>query len=87
MHTQTVRNMVANEGGRGNLAGFEVSCTCGYKEGTTMQSSVQMMVFGHNQYHQKYDAEKAKKASRAKAVATRKRNNDPFGFKKAGILK
>ncbi len=71
MHTQTVRNMPANENGRGNLAGFEVTCSCGYREGTTMASNIQFMLRGHDEYHAKYDAEKAKKASRAKALATR----------------
>jgi hypothetical protein len=46
-HTQTVREMKANEDGRSNLAGFEITCTCGHRLTTTMQSNVPFYVREH----------------------------------------
>lgn len=84
MHTLTVSVMPANENGRGNLAGYKVSCTCGNVETTTMQSEVQFMVRDHLQYWTpEREAAKARRQSGRKAAATRKRNADPFGYKAA----
>lgn len=50
----TTRKMEANENGRGNLAGTEIRCSCGYKEGTSLDSQVQFIAAAHNAYHAKY---------------------------------
>jgi len=39
-HTLTHRTMEANENGRGNLPGYEVLCSCGFKMGTTLKTEV-----------------------------------------------
>lgn len=86
-HTVTTRQMNANEGGRGNLAGTEIRCSCGYVEGTTLQSEVPFIIHGHVEWARTVgDARKARQITKLKAAATRKRNADPFGFKRAGLL-
>lgn len=36
VHTVTTRPLPANEGGRGNLAGTALACTCGLEWGTSL---------------------------------------------------
>ena len=41
-HTLTpVREIPANESGRGNLAGFGISCSCGLEMSNTVRTNVQ----------------------------------------------
>lgn len=89
-HTTTVRNMPANENSRGNLAGFEISCPCGFRMGTTLACDVQSIQREHVEYMTRRDAERAvadKKArTQSRRRATLARKADPFGFKAAGVL-
>jgi len=89
-HTTTVRTMEANEGGRGNLAGFQISCPCGFSMGTTMSSDVQNIQHEHVVVMARIDVERAastkKDRTQARRAATIARNADPFGFKAAGRL-
>jgi hypothetical protein len=64
MTTIQVREMQSDEGGRGNLAGHEVRCSCGYSESTTMASQVATMVHQHHEWH----AKKATKRGRRSAA-------------------
>jgi hypothetical protein len=81
--------MVANEGGRGNLAGFQISCSCGFVMGTTMSSDVQGTQHEHVMVMERIDAERAvssKKArTQAKRAATLAHNKDPFGFRAKAV--
>jgi len=87
-HDITTRQMPANENGRGNLAGTEIRCSCGYVEGTTLQSEVPFIIHGHLDWaHKVGDARKRKQTTALKAAATRKRNADPFGFVRAGLVR
>ena len=52
------RKMEANEGGRGNLAGIEIRCSCGYLQTTTMVCSADLMLTAHASYHAKYDGKR-----------------------------
>lgn len=61
-HNTTVRNMPANENGRGNLAGFEISCSCGFKMGTTLACDVANIQREHVDVMTRVDAERAAKA-------------------------
>jgi hypothetical protein len=54
--TIEIREMQANEGGRGNLAGHEVRCTCGYREGTTLATQVASIANQHAQWHERKGA-------------------------------
>jgi hypothetical protein len=89
-HSTTVRNMAANEGGRGNLAGFEIRCNCGFTMGTTLATQVDSIRAEHVRVMTRIDAERAtadKKTRTAKRRrATMARNADPFGFKATGVL-
>lgn len=77
IHTQTTRKMVANEGGRGNLAGTEISCTCGHSIGTTLDSQVASLIHEHADYMARVgDASHKKNATKRKAAATRKSNSE-----------
>lgn len=88
-HTTAVRTMVANEGGRGNLAGFEVSCSCGFRTGTTLACDVQGIQAEHVRVMTRVDAERSISDKKARTLARRRatiaRKADPFGFKAAGI--
>lgn len=57
-HNTTVRNMAANEGGRGNLAGFEISCNCGFRMGTTLTCDVASIRAEHVRVMTRRDAER-----------------------------
>jgi hypothetical protein len=48
--------MPANEGGRGNIAGFESTCPkCGLVMRNSTQSGIDSDVAGHAVYHEKRD--------------------------------
>ena len=83
-HTTTVRKMESNEGGRGNLAGFQISCPCGFVMGTTLGCDVQNIQREHVEVMTRVDAEKAVISKRARTNAKRARTiahkKDPFGF-------
>lgn len=83
-HSTTVRNMEANEGGRGNLAGFEIRCACGFHMGTTLKCDVQGIQHEHVTVMERVDREQAEKAKKDRTQARRKatiaRNKDLFGF-------
>lgn len=89
-HETTVRNMPANENGRGNLAGFEIRCSCGWTMGTTLACDVPYIRREHVTYMTRRDAEKATEAKKARTQMRRKatlaRKTDPFGFKSMGVL-
>jgi hypothetical protein len=77
MHTQTTRKMAANEGGRGNLAGTEITCTCGHRISTTLDSQVSMLIWEHADYMERVgNARHKANATKHKAAATRKRNSE-----------
>lgn len=87
-HTQTTRKMAANEGGRGNLAGTEINCTCGHQIRTSLDSEVLTLIYEHLDYMNRIgDKRRLHRLVAAKAAATRKRNADPFGFKAAGLTR
>lgn len=76
-HIQTTREMAANEGGRGNLAGTAISCTCGHSISTTLDSQVASLIHEHADYMARIgDARGKASATKRKAAATRKRNSE-----------
>jgi hypothetical protein len=83
-HTTAVRKMEANEGGRGNLAGFEISCSCGFVTGTTLACDVQNIQVEHIEVMTRIDVERSARSKKAltaaKRAATIAHNKDPFGF-------
>lgn len=47
VHTQSIRVVPANENGRGNLEGMEVSCSCGHTIRTSMYCDLGLLIHEH----------------------------------------